>query len=203
MLQSQIESRGISSPTVLAAMLKVPRHHLLPASCAAIAYSDFALPIGHGQTISQPYIVALMTELLQPKPEDRILEIGTGSGYQAAILAEIVREVYSIEIIKELAEEAQDKLGKTYSNIHFRCANGADGWKEQAPFDGIIITAATRNIPEALIEQLKVGGKMVLPIGGVDEVQTLSVLEKTEKGTKITPNIAVRFVPMVDSSQIA
>ncbi len=197
MLRFQIENRGISNPAVLAAMRKVPRHSLLPAKFAASAYIDSPLPIGHGQTISQPYIVALMTELLQPRPGHTVLEIGTGSGYQAAILAEIVSEVYTVEIIKSLADEARRKLDAAgYANIHFRCADGNEGWKEHAPFDGIVVTAAAVKIPEVLVTQLKTGGKMVIPLGGTNEIQTLSVLEKTKEGVEIKPGIAVRFVPM-------
>ena len=203
MVRLQIENRGIRDPAVLAAMRKVPRHKLLPDIFAAEAYRDYPLPIGEGQTISQPYIVALMTELLQPQPEHRVLEIGTGSGYQAAVLAEIVSEVYSVEIIKSLSEEAKGKLDAAgYTNIHFRCADGGEGWEEQAPFDSILVTAAAENIPKTLSTQLKTGGRMVIPIGGAGEVQTLYVLEKTEDGLKAKPGIAVRFVPMTGSSQI-
>lgn len=198
MLRFQIENRGISNPAVLAAMRKVPRHSLLPAELSASAYLDSPLPIGHGQTISQPYIVALMTELLQPQAEYSVLEIGTGSGYQTAILAEIVKLVYTVEIIKSLADEAQRKLDAAgYSNISFRCADGAEGWAEHAPFDGIVVTAAAAKIPELLVAQLKMGGKMIIPLGDSGQVQTLSVLEKTKEGVEIKPGIAVRFVPMV------
>ena len=202
MVRLQIESRGVENPAVLAAMRKVPRHKLLSADCIADAYGDYPLPIGYGQTISQPYIVALMTELIQPQAEHRVLEIGTGSGYQAAILAEIVSEVYTVEIIEPLLEEAKLKLdGAGYLNIYFRCADGAKGWKEQAPFDSIIVTAAAQNIPRPLVAQLKTGGRLVVPIGEVDEVQTLYVLKKTDKGIEAQANIAVRFVPMTGSSQ--
>jgi protein-L-isoaspartate(D-aspartate) O-methyltransferase len=203
MVRLQIENRGIRDSAVLAAMRKVPRHKLLPETFATDAYSDYPLPIGEGQTISQPYIVALMTELLQPQPEHRVLEIGTGSGYQAAILAEIVSEVYTVEIIKSLLDEAKDKLDAAgYTNIHFRCADGGEGWKEQAPFDSIVVTAAAQNIPKALSTQLKTGGRMVIPVGDAGEVQTLYVLEKTADGLEAKPGIAVRFVPMTGSSQI-
>jgi len=202
MLRLQIENRGIRNPAVLAAMRKIPRHKLLPANLAVDAYSDYPLPIGEGQTISQPYIVALMTELLEPQPEHRVLEIGTGSGYQAAILAEIVKEVYTIEIIESLLKKAKLKLDDAaYSNIYFRCADGGEGWQEKAPFDSIVVTAAAKNIPSLLVEQLKIGGRMVIPIGGVNEVQTLYVLEKTDNGIEAKPGIAVRFVPMTGSSQ--
>jgi len=160
------------------------------------------LSIGHGQTISQPYIVALMTELLQLQPEDKVLEIGTGSGYQAAILAEIVREVYTIEIIKSLLEEAKMKLDAAgYSNIHFRCADGCEGWGKYAPFDAIVVTAAAETVPKQLISQLKIGSRMVIPVGKVNEVQTLYVMEKKDNGIEAEPSIAVRFVPMTGASQ--
>lgn len=202
MVRFQIENRGVKNPAVLAAMRKVPRHKLLSADCIADVYGDYPLPIGYGQTISQPYIVALMTELLQPQPEHRVLEIGTGSGYQAAILAEIVSEVYTVEIIESLLEEAKLKLDAAgYTNIYFRCVDGGEGWEEQAPFDSIVVTAAAQNIPNPLVAQLKTGGRMVIPIGGVNEVQTLYVLEKTENGIEAKPGIAVRFVPMTGSSQ--
>ncbi len=198
MVKFQIENRGITDPAVLAAMRKVPRHNLLPETFIAAAYGDFPLPIGQGQTISQPYIVALMTESLNLRPEYRVLEIGTGSGYQAAILAEIVSEVYTVEIIKALSEEAQRKLtGMGYKNIHFRCGNGSEGWKEQAPFDAIVVTAAAAKIPKALSSQLRKGGRMVIPVGGAGEVQILYILEKTDEGVKIETGIAVRFVPLV------
>lgn len=202
MVKFQIQDRGIKDPAVLEAIRKVSRHKLLTVDCIADAYADYPLPIGYGQTISQPYIVALMTELILPQPEHRVLEIGTGSGYQAAILAEIVSEVYTIEIIEPLLEEAERKLSVMgYRNIHFRCADGAEGWNEEAPFDNIVVTAAAQNIPRNLVAQLKTGGRMIIPIGKVNEVQTLYVLEKTEKGIEAKPGIAVRFVPLTGSSQ--
>ncbi len=202
MVKFQIEKRGIKNQAVLNALRKVPRHKLLPVDCIDEAYGDFPLPIGHGQTISQPYIVALMTELIQPHPEHRILEIGTGSGYQAAVLAEIVKEVYTIEIIEDLLEKAERKLCVIgYRNIHFHFGDGALGWKSKAPFDSIIVTAAARKIPRNLVAQLKLGGRMVIPIGGADEIQTLYVLEKTRKGMEAKPGISVRFVPLTGKSQ--
>ena len=202
MVKFQIQDRGVKDPAVLDAIRKVSRHKLLPVDSIAEAYGDYPLPIGYGQTISQPYIVALMTELVQPKPEHRVLEIGTGSGYQSAILAEIVSEVYTIEIIDPLLEEAERRLSVMgYRNIHFRCADGAEGWKKAAPFDSIVVTAAAKNVPKALVSQLKTGGRMVIPIGEANEVQTLYVLEKTVKGIEAKPGIAVRFVPMTGSSQ--
>jgi protein-L-isoaspartate(D-aspartate) O-methyltransferase len=202
MVKFQLEKRGIKNPAVLTAIRKVPRHKLLPVDCVADAYGDYPLPIGHGQTISQPYIVALMTELMQPLPGHRVLEIGTGSGYQTAVLAEIVREVYTIEIIEALLEKAERSLSVMgYNNIHFRGADGASGWKAKAPFDSIIVTAAAQKIPKNLVAQLKIGGRMIIPIGGADEVQTLYVLEKTRKGIEAKPDIPVRFVPMTGKLQ--
>ena len=202
MVKFQIEERGVKNQAVLTALRKVPRHKLLPVDRIDEAYADYPLPIGHGQTISQPYIVALMTELLQPLPEHRVLEIGTGSGYQAAVLAEIVSEVYTIEIIDALLEKAERKLSVIgYRNIHFHSGDGALGWKDKAPFDSIVVTAAARKIPKNLISQLKVGGRMVIPIGGIDEVQTLYVLEKTRKGIEAKPGISVRFVPLTGKLQ--
>jgi protein-L-isoaspartate(D-aspartate) O-methyltransferase len=202
MVRFQIEPRGIENPAVLDAMRKVERHRLVPDHLAHCAYEDFPLPIGKRQTISQPYIVALMTELLLPQPDHKILEIGTGSGYQAAVLAEIVSEVFTIEIVPELAVAAQEKLSVLgYTNIHCRSADGGVGWAEEAPFDGIIVTAAARVIPTPLIAQLKVGGRMVIPCGDADAVQTLAVVVKTIDGTEFIPNISVRFVPMTGQSQ--
>jgi protein-L-isoaspartate(D-aspartate) O-methyltransferase len=202
MVEYQIKRRGISDPAVLAAMRKVPRHKFLPTAASPVAYGDFPLTIGEGQTISQPYIVALMTEMLKLKPENRILEIGTGSGYQTAVLAEIVKEVYTVEIISSLTEEAQiilDELG--YKNIRFRCADGGKGWEEEAPFDGIITTAAAPNIPKKLTDQLKIGGRMVIPVGPANSTQILYIIQRTESGLDIVPNIAVRFVPMTGTAQ--
>ena len=204
MVKFQIEERGIKNQAVLAAMRKVPRHKLLTVDHIDEAYGDFPLPIGHSQTISQPYIVALMTELIQPQSEHRVLEIGTGSGYQAAILAEIVSEVYTIEIIEDLLEKAERKLCVIgYRNIHFHSGDGALGWKAKAPFDSILVTAAAKKIPKNLVSQLKIGGRMVIPIGGDNEVQTLYVLEKTRKGVEAKPGISVRFVPLTGKSQDA
>lgn len=196
MVETQIARRGIRDERVISAMLKVGRHLFVPEKIRAQAYSDRPLPIAAGQTISQPYIVALMTETLQLDSTDRVLEIGTGSGYQAAVLAEIVREVYSIEIVQPLADASMallDRLG--YKNITVKHGNGYLGWSEHAPFDAIIVTAAPEKIPEALIEQLKVGGRMVLPVGLAN--QDLILVTKTNDGITqkfITP---VRFVPMV------
>lgn len=185
-------------PLVMEAMVRVPRHEFVPESHRSQAYDNRPLPIGYGQTISQPYIVALMTDLLQVGPESRVLEVGTGSGYQAAILAERVREVYSIEIIKELAETAADRLKRLgYSNVQVKTGDGYYGWKEHAPFDGIVVTAAAGHIPPPLIEQLKPGGRMVIPVGGPFFVQQLMLVEKEETGEIRTRQVLpVAFVPL-------
>ena len=195
-LQYQIMSRGIANPAVLDALRAVRREYFLPEEIRSFADEDAALSIGHGQTISQPYIVALMTELLDPQRTDRILEIGTGSGYQTAILAEIVKEVYTVEIIKELSLRARRVLGEIgYSNIHFLVSDGYSGWPEEAPFDGIIVTAAPSEIPKPLISQLNARARLVIPVGGLD--QRLEILEKKEDGSlEGFSHIAVRFVPM-------
>lgn len=196
MVQSQIEARGVHQRTVLDALMKVERHQFVPESQRSQSYADYPLPIGENQTISQPYIVALMTELLDPEKDDKILEIGTGSGYQAAILGEIVGEVYTIEIVESLGLRAKallEELG--YENIHVRIGDGYRGWPEEAPFDGIIVTAAPGHIPQPLVDQLVVGGRLVIPVGR-HYSQQLQVLEKTPDGLKTRDNIAVRFVPM-------
>jgi len=197
MVEQQIEARGVTDSRVLEAMSSVPRHEYVPERYRAFAYNDNPLPIEFEQTISQPYIVALMTELLQPEPGDRILEIGTGSGYQAAVAAELVSEVYSIEIIPELARTATDRLERLgVENVFVRAGDGYLGWPEQAPFDGILVTAGAEHIPEPLIEQLKPGARMVIPVGDSLSVQILRVVEKLPGGgVVIRDNIAVRFVP--------
>jgi protein-L-isoaspartate(D-aspartate) O-methyltransferase len=195
MVKFQIEERGIKDTLVLNAMRKVERHKFVPSEYRRWAYSDRPLPIGYEQTISQPYIVALMTSLLQLKGGERILEIGTGSGYQAAILGEIVKEVYTIEIIKPLAENAEKKLKQLgYTNIKVKHGDGYQGWEEYAPFDGIIITCAPPKVPQPLIDQLKIGGKLVVPLGEI--YQELIVITKMEKGIKKESIIPVQFVPM-------
>jgi protein-L-isoaspartate(D-aspartate) O-methyltransferase len=200
MVKSQIEVRGVKDSLVLSAMRKVPRHLFVPEGWRDQAYTDGPLPIGEGQTISQPYIVALMTELLGLKGGERVLEIGTGSGYQAAILAEIAREVYTIEIVCSLAEKAEKRLKDMgYRNITVRCADGYQGWKEHAPFDGVIVTAAPDHIPQPLVDQLKVGGRLVIPVG--DIFQELMVVIKTETGIKKMNAIPVRFVPMTGEAE--
>jgi len=197
MVETQIARRGISHPAVLRAMERVPRHRFVPPEYRSQAYADYPLPIGYGQTISQPYIVALMTELLDPEPTDRVLEIGTGCGYQAAVLAEIVREVYTIEIIPELAEQAARRLAELgYRNVFTRQGDGYDGWPEHAPYDGIIVTAAAPEVPPPLIEQLAEGGRLVVPLGSALGYQDLWLLEK--RGGKVfrTNYGGVLFVPL-------
>jgi protein-L-isoaspartate(D-aspartate) O-methyltransferase len=200
MVRSQIEPRGVKDKLVLKAMRTVPRHRFVPASLVDRAYSDGPLPIGENQTISQPYIVALMTELLGLKGGEKVLEIGTGSGYQAAVLAEIVDQVYTIEIICSLAETAEKRLKQMgYNNVTVRCADGYQGWEEHAPFDGIIVTAAPDHIPQPLVDQLKVGAKLAIPVG--DVFQELMVITKTETGIKKMNAIPVRFVPMTGEAE--
>ncbi|KPK99222.1 MAG: protein-L-isoaspartate O-methyltransferase [Omnitrophica WOR_2 bacterium SM23_72] len=196
MVKTQIEDRGVADKEVLRVMRKVERHRFVPTSLQSLAYEDMPLPIGQGQTISQPYIVALMTELLELKGHEKVLEIGTGSGYQAAILAELAGQVYSIEILALLAERAQELLNELgYKNIKIKRADGFLGWPEQAPFDAIIVTCAAREIPQALIEQLSEGGRMVIPQG--DAYQELKLLVKVDGKIKEHSIIPVRFVPML------
>ena len=196
MVETQIVARGVRNPRVLAAMRKVPRHLFVDPAQRSEAYEDHPLPIPGNQTISQPYIVALMTELLDLKPGARVLEIGTGSGYQSAVLGELAREVYTIEIVPELARLAAERLRELgYSNVTVREGDGYRGWPEKAPFDGIIVTAAPERIPEPLLDQLAVGGVVVIPVGGF--FQELKVFRKGTDG-KITEKdiLPVRFVPM-------
>jgi protein-L-isoaspartate(D-aspartate) O-methyltransferase len=200
MVQRQIAARGVRDERVLEAMRTVERHKFVPPSQVPYAYYDQPLPIGEGQTISQPYIVALMTELLEPKPTDKVLEIGTGSGYQAAVLAGLVKEVYTIEIVPLLAETADERLQNLgYKNITVKCGDGYQGWEEHAPFDGVIVTAAPDHIPQPLVDQLAEGGRLVIPVG--DFFQELVVLTKTEKGIKKRSVIPVRFVPMTGEAE--
>jgi protein-L-isoaspartate(D-aspartate) O-methyltransferase len=186
---------------VLEAMRAVPRHEFVPAEVSGQAYADRSLPIGLGQTVSQPYIVALMTHLLEVKPGDRILEIGTGSGYQAAVLARLAGEVYSVEIVEELARRAAQTLERLgYTNITARIGDGYQGWAEHAPYDGIVVTAAPDHVPPALVAQLKPGGRMVIPVGGLS--QDLMVIAKAADGTTASTTIVpVRFVPLVRGSR--
>lgn len=197
MVEEQIRARGVSDPAVLQAMLRVPRDRFVPADLRDQAYADHPLPIGFGQTISQPYIVALMTQELDLKPGDKVLEIGTGSGYQAAVLAEITDRVYSVEIIPELAERAARTLEKTgYTHVRTRNADGYYGWAEHAPYDAIIVTAAPDHVPHPLIQQLKDGGRLVIPVGPPGGYQTLWRI--TKRGAQLeTKNLGgVRFVPL-------
>ncbi len=196
MVQEQIVARGVKDERVLAACLKVPRHKFVPQQFQRFAYQDKPLPIGYEQTISQPYIVALMTELARLSPQDEVLEIGTGSGYQAAILAEIVREVYSVEILKPLAESSRARLQELgYENIRVKWGDGYLGWQEFAPYDAIIVTAAPEEVPAALVEQLKPGGRLVIPVGTF--FQELKVITREKDGVKEESIIPVRFVPMI------
>ena len=198
MVTDQISARGISDEKVIQAMLKVKRHLFVPQDLKRHSYNDNALSIEKNQTISQPYIVALMTELAGLQPQYRVLEIGTGSGYQAAVLAELVKKVYSIEIIPELAEQAKERLKKLgYMNIEILVGDGYKGWPQEAPFDAIIVTAAAGEVPQELLKQLKPGGRLVIPIG--DFYQELYCITKKEDGTFEKKNIIpVRFVPMVN-----
>lgn len=196
MVRAQIQARGIQDPRVLDAMRDVKRHLFVPSESTEDAYEDFPLPIGEGQTISQPYIVALMTELLETKPTDHVLEVGTGSGYQAAVLSRLVADVYSIEIVKSLSDIAAKRLDLLgYDNVHLRVGDGYNGWAEHAPFDAIIVTAAPPEIPQTLIEQLADGGRMVVPVG--TNYQELLLIEKEDGETSKRVITAVRFVPMV------
>jgi protein-L-isoaspartate(D-aspartate) O-methyltransferase len=199
MVDEQIEGRGIRNPDILRALRDTPRHLFVPADVQPYAYSDQPLPIGFGQTISQPYIVALMTELLEPRKRDQVLEIGTGSGYQAAVLARLSRRVYSIEIVPELAKLAGERLaGMRIRNITVRQGDGYKGWPDQAPFDRIILTAAPPEIPQALLDQLSRGGRLVAPVGESPFAQVLVVVEKTASGEIRRRSVApVAFVPMV------
>lgn len=200
MVERQIAARGVRDPRVLEAMMTVERHRFVPEDVVEFAYSDQPLPIGHGQTISQPYIVALMTELLNPQPGDTVLEIGTGSGYQAAVLAGLVSQVYTIEIVEPLAEESHTRLlDLGFDNVTVRCGDGYAGWPEHAPFRRIIVTAAPPSVPKPLLEQLTVGGRLVVPVG--DAFQELQVIVREESGYRVQRSIAVRFVPMVGEAQ--
>jgi protein-L-isoaspartate(D-aspartate) O-methyltransferase len=197
MVAAQIAARGIKDQAVLTAMRRVPRHLFVPEGSIGSAYGDFPVSIGHGQTISQPYIVAFMTELLEPEQDDIALEVGTGSGYQAAVLGEIVKEVLTIEIIPPLGRTAERRLKELgYENITVKVADGYYGWEEHAPFDCIVVTAASDHIPPPLVQQLKKGGKMAIPVGHPFSVQDLMVVEKSEDGEIKTRNVLpVRFVP--------
>ncbi|WP_370583235.1 protein-L-isoaspartate(D-aspartate) O-methyltransferase [Pontibacter sp. FD36] len=202
MVEQQIKRRGISDKAVLNAMRSVQRHLFVPPSIAAEAYSDGALPIGLKQTISQPYMVAYMTQVIRPKPDMKVLEIGTGSGYQAAVLAEIVKQVYTIEIVPEHGRAAAARLKQLgYDNVEVKIGDGYAGWTEHAPFDAIVVTAGAESVPPPLFEQLKEGGRMVIPVGPVYSTQTLKLIEK-KKGKAVTRNLMpVVFVPFTREGQ--
>jgi protein-L-isoaspartate(D-aspartate) O-methyltransferase len=195
MVEMQLRRRDVRDARVLAAMRKVARHRFVPERVRSQAYADHPLPIGHDQTISQPYIVGFMSQALKVEPTHKVLEIGTGSGYQAAILGELAREVYTIEIVTPLAERAKALLAELgYRNVHVRAGNGYLGWPEQAPFDRIMVTAAPEEVPPALVAQLKIGGLMAIPVGTFD--QELRILRRTEQGLETLETLPVRFVPM-------
>jgi protein-L-isoaspartate(D-aspartate) O-methyltransferase len=200
MVAGQIEARGVRDPRVLDALRAIPRHEFVPTGQRMHAYEDRPLPIGEGQTISQPYIVAVMTELLELDGSEKVLEIGTGSGYQAAVLAKLAREVWSIEIVPELARRAEADLRRLgYANVHVREGDGYRGWPEQAPFDAIIVTAAPGHVPKPLVEQLAVGGQLVLPVG--DLSQDLVRVVRGEQGVEQERLLGVRFVPMTGEAE--
>jgi protein-L-isoaspartate(D-aspartate) O-methyltransferase len=197
MVNYQIRARGIKDKQVIDAMLKVPRHLFVPKAHIKYSYRDHPIPIGYGQTISQPYIVALMTELLKLNKDDKVLEVGTGSGYQAAILSKIVKKVYTIEIVKELGISSKRRLSN-YKNVFVKIGDGYKGWKAQAPYDAIIVTCAPEDIPKPLIEQLKVGGIMCIPVGKKHQIQKLYIVRKNKDKTLTVSTIAdVRFVPLI------
>src|SRR5680860_460611 len=196
MIDDQLKSRGITDKATLKAMMEVPRHEFVPDDLKNLAYDDGPLPIGEGQTISQPYVVGFMTQALHLKPSDKVLEIGTGSGYQAAVLAKIVDSVYTIEIVEKLGIRAKEKLRELgYANINVKIGDGYHGWPEKSPFDAIIVTAGAKAIPPALVEQLADGGRLIIPQGNTDSVQQLVVATKTKGKIKTQKLMPVRFVP--------
>ena len=200
MVDRQIVARGVKDERVLAVLREVPRHLFVPPDQAAQAYDDHPLPIGSGQTISQPYVVAFMTEQLRLTGSERVLEIGTGSGYQTAVLARLAARVYSVEIRDELAERARERLSASgATNVEVRAGDGWFGWKEEAPFDGILVTAAPETVPGPLLEQLAPGGRMVIPVGGF--YQELKVIERTADGFRERSVLPVRFVPFVGEAE--
>jgi protein-L-isoaspartate(D-aspartate) O-methyltransferase len=197
MVKNQLMAGGITDPEVLKAMSEVPRHEFVPAAVRPFAYMNGPLPIGHGQTISQPFIVAYMTQALELTKEDQVLEVGTGSGYQAAILGKLCKEVYTIEIVPELAQSAQQLLGRLgFENVHVKAGDGYLGWPEKAPFDAIIVTCAPDHVPEPLVNQLKEGGRLIIPIGEEGTIQQLVLLRKREGKVLKENKLDVRFVPM-------
>jgi protein-L-isoaspartate(D-aspartate) O-methyltransferase len=202
MVDEQIAARGVEDARVLDAMRKVPRHELVPETVRDAAYEDHPVPIGYDQTISQPYIVAVMTEAARVEPGDRVLEVGTGSGYQAAVLAELGADVYSIEIVEPLAKRTAGDLERIgYGRIHLRTGDGYRGWPEAAPFDAVIVTAAPPEVPRPLIDQLAVGGRLVIPVGEDGAVQELRVITRTADGATTETLFEVRFVPMTGEAQ--
>jgi protein-L-isoaspartate(D-aspartate) O-methyltransferase len=202
MVTEQIERRGIKDPRLLAALRKVPRQEFMPVDTRDTAYDDRAIAIGYGQTISQPYVVAFMTEALNLKPEDKVLEIGTGSGYQAAILAELVKEVYTIEIVEPLGKRAADTLTRLeYKNVQTRIGDGFRGWPAAAPFNAIIVTCAPDAVPQPLVDQLADGGRMIIPVGPPGEPQNLVLLQKTGGKVEQQKVLPVTFVPMTGEAK--
>jgi protein-L-isoaspartate(D-aspartate) O-methyltransferase len=199
MVKWQIESRGIHNARLIEAMRTIPRERFVPAAFTEYAYADSALPIDEHQTISQPYVVALMTDALDPESEDRILEIGTGSGYAAAVLAEMVREVYTIERYQSLADTARTRLEALgYHNVHVRCGDGTQGWTERAPFDGIVVAAGGSSVPQSLCQQLAIGGYLVIPVGDTTRMQTLLRIQRIDDVKYEEEDLgAVRFVPLI------
>jgi protein-L-isoaspartate(D-aspartate) O-methyltransferase len=204
MVERQLVARGIKNERVLAAMDKVPRHEFVPEGRRAEAYDDNALPVGQGQTISQPYVVAYMTEVIDPRPGQKVLEVGTGGGYQAAVLAELVGEVYTIELLPELAETARKRLERLgYRNVHVKAGDGYLGWPDKGPFDAVVVTCGAKEVPEPLFEQLKPGGKMVIPVGDVREGQTLRVITRGPGGKReVRDLLPVRFVPLRRAGEV-
>ena len=200
MVERQIRARGISAPAVLEAIAAVPRHRFVPEALAPRAYDDTPLPIGYDQTISQPYVVAYMTEAAALRPDAKVLDIGTGSGYQAAVLAEIVSRVYSIEIVPELAERSRRLLADLgYDNVEVSTGDGYGGWPDEAPFDAIVVAAAPDHVPPAVVEQLAVGARLVIPVGRF--VQEILIVTKTASGSTTEAVLPVRFVPMTGEAQ--
>jgi protein-L-isoaspartate(D-aspartate) O-methyltransferase len=198
MVRTQIRARGIQDPRVLEVMSRIPRHRFIPGASTHEAYGDFPLSIGRGQTISQPYMVALMSEEMQLRGTERVLEVGTGSGYQTAVLAELSREVYTIELIPELLERSRvllDQLG--YTNVSYRCADGALGWPEHAPYDRVLVAAAAPTVPHPLTAQLQDNGILVIPVGDSRSYQTLSIIRRVGRSFESRESIGCRFVPLV------